>query len=180
MIPYLACMLTVATTFGLPPRVLPAIQMVEGGASGLVQRNSNGTEDLGVMQVNTIWIPVFASQVGLSEEAMRDRLLNRPCFNIAIAGAIMSMHLRETHGDLAKAIGNYHSRSPGLHGRYQAKVGAAAEKLFGKADEPRPTAWQTEAVMEPPPINAGIEQTRLSMPSSDVSRVGLTVKPRSK
>lgn len=138
MIPYLACMLMVANTFGLPPRVLPAIQKVERGAPGLASRNSNGTEDLGVMQINTIWIPVFAPQVGLSPEAMRDRLLNRPCFNIAIAGAIMSMHMRDTKGDLAQAIGNYHSRTPSLNATYQAKVGAAAERMFGSPNKPVP------------------------------------------
>ena len=35
-IPYLACMLSVAAFYGLPPRVLPAIQAVEGGQVGTV------------------------------------------------------------------------------------------------------------------------------------------------
>jgi hypothetical protein len=150
-------MLLVANTFGLPPRVLPAIQMVERGTVGLASRNSNGTEDLGVMQINTIWIPVFGPQIGLSPEAMRDRLLNRPCFNIAIAGAILSMHMRETQGDLAQAIGNYHSRTPVLNARYQAKVGAAVEKMFGKPDKTLPTTRQTAVAAAAPKASSSFE-----------------------
>ncbi len=159
MIPYLTCMLMVANTFGLPPRVLPVIQMVEAGKPGLASRNSNGTEDLGVMQVNTIWVPVFAPQLGLSPEVMRDRLLNQPCFNIAIAGAILSMHMSETKGNLARAIGDYHSRRPTLNARYQTKVGAAAEKIFGKADKALPTTGQTAVAANPDDIG-GADSSR--------------------
>ena len=41
-----------AAVYHLPPRVLPSIQAVEGGRVGLAHLNRNGTEDLGVMQIN--------------------------------------------------------------------------------------------------------------------------------
>src|SRR6478752_2565246 len=88
-VPFIACMALTATVYHLPPRVLPSIQKVEGGRPGLVHRNTNGTEDLGVMQINQVWIGPIARRVGWPEAAVRERLLNDPCFNIAAAGAIM-------------------------------------------------------------------------------------------
>ena len=70
-VPHLACMALVAQLYGLPPRVLPAIQAVEGGRPGLVGRNANGTEDLGVMQINTIWLPVLARYSNIPEARVR-------------------------------------------------------------------------------------------------------------
>ncbi len=92
-VPYLACMTLVASLYHLPPGVLPAIRTVEGGKIGLAHPNTNGTEDLGLMQVNTLWIAPLARYTGLAASAVRARLLNEPCFNIAAAGAIMATYL---------------------------------------------------------------------------------------
>ena len=129
-VPFLACMALVAQIYSLPPRVLPSIQRVEGGAPGVVHRNANGTEDLGIMQINTIWLPYLSSYSRLSEEEVREHLLNRACYNVAAAGLIMSIYLQETGGDLMRAIGNYHSHSPALNQDYQAKVLRSATILF--------------------------------------------------
>ena len=82
--PFLACMVLVASAFQLPPRVLPAIQAVEGGRVGLVRGNTNGSEDLGVMQVNTLWIATLARRSGLPAAEVRERLVHDACFNIFI------------------------------------------------------------------------------------------------
>ena len=129
-VPYLACMALVASVYHLPPRVLPSIQAVEGGAAGTVSRNANGSEDLGVMQVNTVWLPPLVSYTGLSAEVVRFRLINEPCFNTAAAGAILALHLRENGGELLRAVGDYHSRTPPLHDAYLAKVMSSAARLF--------------------------------------------------
>src|SRR5574337_1158200 len=125
-------MVVVASFYGLPPSALPAIQAVEGGAPGIVHHNGNGTEDLGVMQVNTIWIKSVARAAKLSEAATRERLIADPCFNIAAAGAILRVYLDETH-DLMRAIGDYHSHTPRLNRSYQWKVVTAARHLFAEA-----------------------------------------------
>jgi hypothetical protein len=130
-VPHLACMLAVAAFYGLPPRVLPAIQAVEGGQVGTVSRNGDGSEDLGVMQVNTRWLGPIAQLTGLPEAAVRERLTGDACFNIAAAGAILHSHLQQTNGDLMRAVGNYHSRTPELHSAYAARVLDAANRLFG-------------------------------------------------
>ena len=129
-IPYLACMALVANIYSLPPRVLPSIQAVEGGRNGAASLNANGTEDLGLMQINTIWLDTLSRYTRLSAPVVRDRLLNQPCFNIAAAGLIVRTYLDEVRGDLLLAVGNYHSHTPVRNQSYQAKVLRSAEALF--------------------------------------------------
>jgi hypothetical protein len=129
-VPFLACMAAAAAFYHLPPRVLPSIQAVEGGKVGLVRINTNGSADLGLMQVNTIWIEPLAGLARMNTEAVTDRLVHDPCFNIAASAAIMRLYLAEAHGNLMAAIGYYHSHTPGLGAAYQDKVLAAAIALF--------------------------------------------------
>lgn len=132
-VPYLACMVAVAQYYHLPPRVLPSIQAVEGGRPGIVSRNRNGTADLGVMQVNTSWVPRFAEAWKLPPETVTRRLIADPCFNIAAAGAIMRIYLAEARGDVVRAVGYYHSHTPEHSGPYQMKVIRAAATMFGRS-----------------------------------------------
>ncbi len=136
-VPFLACMALVASVYHLPPRVLPSIQEVEGGTVGNISHNTDGTDDLGVMQVNTLWLAPLGRVSRLPVAEVRHRLVSDACFNIAAAGAIMRAYLDETHGDLLLAVGNYHSHTKTRNLRYQSKVLAAAEKLFGQPSPPR-------------------------------------------
>ena len=129
-IPYLACMVAVAAWNRLPPRVLPSIQAVEGGQVGMVHPDADGSEDLGLMQVNTRWIVPLARYTGQSEQVIRERLIGDACFNIAAAGAILVTNLAQEHGDLMRAVGDYHSQDPVLNEQYQQSVMAAARALF--------------------------------------------------
>ena len=131
-IPFLACMALVAQIYALPPRVLPSIQAVEGGAPGVVHLNVDGSADLGVMQVNTTWIPRLVRYSRLDPASVRDRLLNNACFNIAAAGLIMRTYLDEANGDLLRAVGYYHSHTPALHDVYKTKVLRSASRLFSR------------------------------------------------
>ena len=130
-LPYLACMVAVAQFHHLPPRVLPSIQAVESGRPGAIIRNTNGTADLGVMQVNSSWVPRLASTWHMPHEVVAKRLIADPCFNIAAAGAIMRIYLTEARGDVVRAVGYYHSHTPERATRYQVKVIRASVSLFG-------------------------------------------------
>ena len=129
-VPFLACMALVASVYHLPPRVLPSIQSVEGGQIGSVGRNADGSEDLGVMQVNTLWLAPLARLSRLPGPEVRRRLVEEPCFGIAAAGAILRLYLDETNGDLMLAIGDYHSHTPALNQHYRLAVMQAAFRLF--------------------------------------------------
>ncbi len=133
IVPYMACMLAVSQLYHLPPRVLPSIQVVEGGQAGTISRNRNGTGDLGVMQVNSNWVPHLAASLQLKPSEVARRLIVEPCFNIASAGAIMRIYLDEAHQNVVRAVGYYHSHTPERASAYQMKVIRASMVLFGRA-----------------------------------------------
>lgn len=120
----------VASIYHLPPRVLPSIQAVEGGSPGIVHRNTNNTEDLGVMQVNTTWLWALSRYTHTPVASVYIRLRDDACYNVAAAGAIMRTYLDETHGDLMRAVGNYHSHTPTLNIAYQFRVMQSARRMF--------------------------------------------------
>ena len=123
-------MLLTAHFYALPPRVLPSIQRVEGGRVGLVHANKDGSADLGVMQVNTLWVPLIAQVTRQTPEITTRRLINEPCFSIAAGGAILRSYLTQAHGNVMVAVGYYHSHTKGLGDAYRAQVMAAATTLF--------------------------------------------------
>lgn len=131
-VPYLACMALTAAFYHLPPRVLPSIQHVEGGQVGTVHVNTDGTEDLGVMQVNTRWIRPLARVARMDEAATRVRLINDSCFNIAAGGLILRTYLNEERQNLMKAVGDYHSHTPTRNLTYRVQVVEAAIRLFAQ------------------------------------------------
>jgi hypothetical protein len=133
-------MLAVSQFYHLPPRVLPSIQVVEAGRPGTVSRNFNGTADLGVMQVNTRWLPYLARAWHMTPRTVAERLINDPCFNIAAGGAIMRIYLDESRGNVVEAVGYYHSHTPELANWYQIRVIRASFVLFG-----RPQPAQTKS-----------------------------------
>ncbi len=130
-VPFVACMALVASLYSLPPRVLPSIHGVEGGQPGVVHVNTDGSEDYGVMQVNSRWLPPLSRYTHLPAEVVRQRLIEYPCFNIAAAGLILRTYLNEAHGDLMQAVGDYHSHTKLLNRSYQALVIQSAWGLFG-------------------------------------------------
>lgn len=131
-IPFVACMVAVAAYYQLPPRVLPAIQAVEGGRVGMVRLNTDGSEDLGVMQINTRWVAVLARTIGDSPQATRERLIGDACFNIAASGIILRTYLNEANGDLMLAVGHYHSHTPARRDDYLARVLRSAQSMFDR------------------------------------------------
>ena len=60
-----ACLMLASQTYSVPPAVLVGIYKVEGGKVGQEVRNTNGSYDLGPMQINTLWIPELAGNVAL-------------------------------------------------------------------------------------------------------------------
>jgi hypothetical protein len=130
--PLLACMVAAAAFYHLPPRVLPSIQAVEGGRIGMIRPNHNGTADLGLMQVNTIWIKPIANYAHMPPGTVAVRLIDDGCFNVQVSAVIMRVYLNEVHGNLMAAIGHYHSHTPMLSLAYQERVLAAANALFAR------------------------------------------------
>ncbi len=116
-----ACLMLAAQTYSVPPAVLVGIYQVEGGKPGQAVGNTNGTYDLGPMQINTIWIPELADKWGVSNNTALQWVKNDPCTNMGVAAWILRGHMDRT-GNLSTAIAHYHSRTPKFGGPYKGKV----------------------------------------------------------
>ena len=115
-------------TYEVPPAIMVGILQVEGGRVGLESPNTNGTFDLGPMQINTIWVPELADKWGVSEDTARRWIRDDACTNMGVSAWILKTHYQET-GSLSKAIQYYHSRTPKYGNAYRRKVVTAmAEK----------------------------------------------------
>jgi len=133
-IPLLACMIAAAVRYDLPPRVLPVIQRVEGGRVGSVRPDSDGSADLGIMQINTRWIAPLSAIVHMPATQTAARLVSDGCFNVAAAALILRGYVSENHGDIMRAIGDYHSHTPSLNEAYRQKVLTTAQSMFPPSD----------------------------------------------
>ena len=116
-----ACLMMAAQTYDVPPAVLVGIMTVEGGKVGQEVRNTNGSYDMGPMQINTIWLPELAKHWGVNNETARKWIRDDPCTNIGVSAWILKKHLNST-GSLSKAISYYHSRTPRLGKAYKKRV----------------------------------------------------------
>ena len=112
---------------GVPPIVVAGIMQVEGGKLGMESPNSNGSFDLGPMQINTIHLKEFANY-GISRAMLRDDL----CVNVAAAAFMLRRHYQTT-GDWATAITRYHSKTPVHAARYAGLVARAFKRIAAES-----------------------------------------------
>ena len=121
---FAACLMVAAQNYAIPPQVLVGILYVEGGKVGQQVRNSNGTYDLGPMQINTLWTKVLADGWGVSRSYAHRMIRDDACTNINVAAWIFRKNWNETKS-LPKAIEWYNSRTPHIGRKYRYKVIAA-------------------------------------------------------
>lgn len=123
------CVVSASHRYDLPIEGLLSILMTEGGKPGLAKENENGTFDLGVMQINTVWLKPNSPLYGYVSE---DTLKNDLCVNIHAAAWILATNMKKA-GDIWRAVGRYHSpRNSRLAWQYMNRVNkklAAARKM---------------------------------------------------
>lgn len=102
------CFVSASHRFNLPPEALLSQAMVEGGKVGEVASNKNGSFDLGIMQVNTLWLKEASP---LKSYLNFTSLANDICTNAHTAAWILSSLVLKTGGDIWKAVGMYHNPS---------------------------------------------------------------------
>lgn len=116
------CLLLASLQNDVPPEALLAIMEVEGGRTGLEVKNSNGSHDLGLMQINTLWLPYVAKTWNVSQSQVRMQLKSDNCFNLKVAAHILKLKIREGNGNLIDGIARYHHANPRYNRPYQNKV----------------------------------------------------------
>ena len=123
-----ACMMLASQTYQVPPAVMVGIMHVEGGRVGQqVGPNSNGTYDLGPMQVNTRWIPQLARAWGVPNKTALRLVRDDGCINVRVSAWILKQKIEDA-GSLYGGIAYYHSATPGIGTRYAAKVIGVMER----------------------------------------------------
>ncbi|WP_238538999.1 lytic transglycosylase domain-containing protein [Novosphingobium sp. AP12] len=113
-------------------RTLWGLRDQEAGWIGAEIANTNGTHDLGPLQVNSSWVARLSSLVGREPALVRKWLIHDPCFNVQAAKWIFLSGLRVTH-DYWKAVGVYHSPTPERQLRYRKSVAQRLVSRFGGA-----------------------------------------------
>lgn len=145
---FAACLMMAAQTYSVPPQVLVGILHVEGGRIGQQVANTNGTYDLGPMQINTLWLPTLAKNWKVSEKTAWQWVRDDGCTNVNVSAWILRQNLNAANGSLAKAVAYYHSRTPSLGSKYKSKVVAVMRKK-GLLSQPADTK-ATETANNPP------------------------------
>jgi Transglycosylase SLT domain len=132
-----ACLRDAALRHGLAPQLLAAISLTESGMNPkALSRNANGSHDIGLMQINSSWLPKL-SALGITEGALWD-----PCVNVEVGAALLAHGIARL-GYTWEAVGAYHARSPQRRRAYAWRVAKALNQIHGDAefkvaDLPRP------------------------------------------
>lgn len=128
------CWETVASRYDIEPELLQAIAGVESDyRPTALNHNSNGSRDIGLMQINSSHLPQLLSR-GITEK----RLLEEPCLSIEVGASILAQ-LISRYGYNWMAIGSYNA-GPGKNRgsarlRYAQRVWARYEALMAERPE---------------------------------------------
>lgn len=112
--------------------LMRGIAQVESGMRpDRVNTNSNGTVDIGLMQINSSWLPVLARE-GISEQSLFDA-----CTNAYVGAWILSENIRQ-FGPNWNAVGAYNAASPDKRLSYARKVYDAVQSISASPDSSMP------------------------------------------
>jgi hypothetical protein len=127
------CLNAAADLHHLPAGLLVLLINVEAGRLGAVSQNSNGTVDIGPMQVNDTWVPKIARHWRASTDASYQALRDSFCANVEGGAWILRQALDEARGILWEGVALYHSHAPIHKLEYMRLVYAQAMRLKREA-----------------------------------------------
>lgn len=114
-----SCLKSAASYQGLPYELLLAIAKVESSFnSKAINKNKNETHDIGLMQINTVWLPEI-KKYGVTVDALWN-----PCTNASVGAWILAQNVKR-FGFTVEALGSYNAGPGGHHEikiRYANKV----------------------------------------------------------
>ncbi len=121
------CWVDAASRHDIEPELLQAIAAVESGNSAdkVNHGNSNGTRDIGLMQINSSHLPRLLKQ-GITEE----RLLSEPCLSVEVGASILAEFIQR-FGYNWTAVGSYNA-GPGQGPQFEALRMRYAEKIWAR------------------------------------------------
>lgn len=112
------CSVEAAAHYDLPPDLVFAVAVTEGGRPGMVRVNTNGTRDLGFMQFNSAYLKTL-KKYGVTEEAVQ----SNSCYPFHLAAWRLKQHINEPGAeDMFTKAAYYHSRTPKYNAIYRGKL----------------------------------------------------------
>jgi soluble lytic murein transglycosylase-like protein len=100
---YAMCWEKASQHYGISSALLKAIAKTESNFnSSAHNQNNNKTYDIGLMQINSSWLPIL-SEYGITEASLQDA-----CINV-IVGAWILKQEQLRYGNTWKAVGAYHT-----------------------------------------------------------------------
>lgn len=115
------CLERVSSHYSVHPVILSLVARVEGGWTGAKIENTNGTFDLGLMQINTIHLS-YLDDHGITEAMLQ----NNDCISVGFAAYyIRKVTLNQSavgSEDYFRAIARYHSKNEPHLTRYANKL----------------------------------------------------------
>lgn len=116
MHPLTACMYRAGDRFHISPMLIWSISKIESGFdSGAMGRNKDGSVDIGIMQINSRWLPTL-QRYGITRASLDD-----PCTNIHVGAWILANNIKQ-YGYNWEAIGAYNAVSVEKRVTYARKV----------------------------------------------------------
>lgn len=110
------CFEQAGTRYGVSPLILQAIAQQESGMNPrAMNRNRNGTRDIGIMQINSSWLG-FLARYHIREADLLDA-----CTNIHVGAWILGSNFQRM-GVSWEAVGAYNAVSPDKRARYATQV----------------------------------------------------------
>lgn len=111
-----ACWEQVGARYSINPYLLYAIAKTESGLNAAaIHRNKDGSYDVGMMQINSSWLPI------LRKYGIDDRQLLDPCTSIEVGAWILAQNMQRM-GNSWNAVGAYNSSKPVERLKYALKV----------------------------------------------------------
>lgn len=99
------CINQAAIIYHVPAALILAVIKQENGRNGQAVKNTNGTYDYGVMQINDIWLPKIATYGYTKNDIQYDA-----CKNVLVGTWILGKSIVEGD-DIWRGVGNYHSHT---------------------------------------------------------------------
>ena len=138
------------------PHLLVAIAEVESGLRpASIGRNTNGSIDIGLMQINTLWLPE------LRRHGIEARDLLDPCVSVHVGAWVLAQKMR-AYGNTWTAVGAYNAGSAVLRERYARKVAQALVRRAGAAGPTPSTATFDGALLAKREPRAGTTVSQLA------------------
>lgn len=103
------CYAAAGQTYEIDPLLLIAVSQVESGLNPKAYNvNKKGTkyqtEDLGLMQINSSWLPMLSSRWNIT----REKLMSDPCQNVYVGAYILAMNINK-NGYNWQSVGAYNA-----------------------------------------------------------------------